>query len=76
MQVQTQPSTTRVVAGSLVAGAAIALALSLVVLPGATESVVTGSMLVGFGCGWALLAVLSARRTGRPQRWAASRPSR
>jgi len=62
--------TTRVVAGSLAAGAVIALVLSLVIFAGATESVITGSMLVGFGCGWATLAVLSARGTS-PQRWAA-----
>lgn len=62
---------TRFVAGSLLAGAVVALALSTLVFPGATESVVTGSLLVGFGCGWALLAVLSARRTSQPQPWAA-----
>jgi pimeloyl-ACP methyl ester carboxylesterase len=62
---------TRVVAGSLLVGAVIALVLSLVVLAGATESVITGSMLVGFGCGWAHLAVRSVRGAGRPQRWAA-----
>ena len=33
----------RVVAGSLVAGAVTALVLTLVVFPGATESVITGS---------------------------------
>ena len=62
---------TRIVIASLAAGAMIALALVLVVFPGATESVVTGSMLVGFGCGWGLLARLSTRRGGRAQRWAA-----
>ena len=59
------------VAGSLVAGALTALVLALVVFPGATEAVITGSMLLGFGLGWALMAVLSTRVTGRPQRWAA-----
>ena len=44
--------------------------LSLVVFPGATESVITGSMLLAFGLGWAMLAVLSARLTSQPQRWA------
>ena len=39
--------------------------------PGATESVITGSVLTGFGLGWTLIAVLTARRTSRPQRWAA-----
>lgn len=61
---------TRVVLGSLVVGALSALVLTLVVLPGATEAVVTGSLLLGFGVGWGTLAVASARRTSRPQRWA------
>jgi pimeloyl-ACP methyl ester carboxylesterase len=63
-------SVTGVVAGSLVVGAAAALVLALVVFPGATEAVMTGSMLLGFGFGWALMAVGSARWTSRPQRWA------
>jgi pimeloyl-ACP methyl ester carboxylesterase len=62
---------TRVVGASLVAGAATALVLSLVVFPGATEGVITGSMLVGFGIGWALMATFSTRLTDQPQRWAA-----
>ena len=59
------------VAGSLAAGAVTALVLTLVVFPGATEAVITGSMLLGFGFGWALMAVLSDRMTSQPQRWAA-----
>jgi pimeloyl-ACP methyl ester carboxylesterase len=59
----------RVVAGSLVAGAVTALVLILVVFPGATESVVTGSALLAFGLGWAMMRVLSARMTIQPQRW-------
>jgi pimeloyl-ACP methyl ester carboxylesterase len=62
---------TRVVAGSLLVGAVIAVVLSLVVFAGATESVITGSMLVGFGCGWAYQAVRSVPGAGRPQHWAA-----
>jgi pimeloyl-ACP methyl ester carboxylesterase len=61
----------RVIAGSLAAGIATALFLTLVVFPGATESVLTGSILFGFGLGWALIAVLSARFTAQPQRWTA-----
>lgn len=63
-------STSRVVAAALLAGAVSALVLSLVVFPGATESVVTGSILVGFGAGWAVLAVLSARLTDQALTWA------
>jgi pimeloyl-ACP methyl ester carboxylesterase len=63
-------SVPRVVLGSLVLGAVTALALVTVVFPGATEAVVTGSLLIGFGLGWAALALVSARRTTRPQTWA------
>ena len=59
-----------VVAGSLLAGLAAALVLVLVVFAGGTEPVITGAALVGFGSGWALLAVLSSRWTSQPQRWA------
>ena len=63
-------SVSRIVAGSLVTGAAAALVLTLVVFAGGTESVITGSALTGFGLGWALIAVLTSRYTSRPQRWA------
>ncbi len=60
----------RIVAGSLLTGGLLAVALPLVVFPGAPEHVITGSALLGFAAGWALLAVLSARMTSQPQRWA------
>ena len=60
-----------VVAGSLLAGLAGAVALVTGPLAGAGEAVITGGLLLGFAVGWALLAVLSARFTDRPQRWAA-----
>lgn len=53
------------------AGAVTAAVLDLVVFAGAAEAVITGASLLGFAVGWALLAVLSTRRTARPQRWAA-----
>ena len=59
-----------VMAGSLLAGLAATLVLVLVVFAGGTEPVITGAALVGFGSGWALLAVLSTRWTSQPQRWA------
>jgi pimeloyl-ACP methyl ester carboxylesterase len=59
----------RIVLGSLAAGLVAALGLALVVFAGAPEATITGSMLVAFGAGWALLGVLSARMTNRPQRW-------
>ena len=60
---------TRVVLGSLATGVAAALVLTMVVLPGATEGVTTGSALLGFGLGWVVLRVRSVR-TSQPQPWA------
>src|SRR3954452_20309825 len=60
-----------VVAGSLLAGLTTAVALVAGPLAGGREAVITGGLLLGFAAGWALLAVLSARLTDRPQRWAA-----
>lgn len=60
----------RIVVGSLLTGLAVAGLLTLVVFAGADEPVITGSALLGFGLGWAMLAVLSSRMTDRPQRWA------
>src|SRR3954468_2983898 len=61
-----------VVAGSLIAGLAAAVGLVVGPLAGGREAVITGGLLLGFAAGWALLAVLSARFTARPQRWAAA----
>src|SRR5690242_12784826 len=63
-------SPARHIAGSLAIGLALALVLVAVVFPGATESVVTGSILVAFGVGWGALAALTSRRTSQAQRWA------
>src|SRR3954469_14776874 len=60
-----------VVGGSLLAGLGAAVALVAGPLAGGREAVMTGGLLLGFAAGWALLAVLSARFTHRPQRWAA-----
>jgi len=59
----------RVVVGSMAAGAATALVLTLVVFAGAGEAVITGATLVAFGVGWALIGLLSTRLTNQPQRW-------
>jgi pimeloyl-ACP methyl ester carboxylesterase len=59
-----------IVATSLGVGLVAALVLVLVVFAGAREHVVTGSALLGFALGWALLAILSIRLTTQPQRWA------
>ncbi len=61
----------RIAAGSVAIGLITAGALTLLVVAGASEPVITGAMLLAFGLGWAVLGVLSARLTNRPQRWAA-----
>ena len=61
----------RIVAGSIAAGLGAAATLSLVVFAGSGESVITGSILLAFAFGWALIAVLTVHHTNRPQRWAA-----
>ena len=54
--------------------AGLVLAVVLVALPfiPGRENVLTGVVLLAFGLGWALLAVLSVRLTDQPQRWAAA----
>src|SRR3954447_6562797 len=59
-----------IIAGSLLTGAAMAAILTLFVFAGAPEPVITGSALLGFAAGWAMLAVLTGRMTDQPQRWA------
>ncbi|HST47298.1 alpha/beta fold hydrolase [Jatrophihabitans sp.] len=58
------------VAVSLLGAAAGAAVLTLGVLAGAPEHVLTGSTLLVFAAGWGLLALLTARWTDRPLRWA------
>jgi len=60
----------RIVVGSLAAGLIIALGLAAGPLAGAEEHVITGSVLLAFALGWAMLAALSTCWTKRPQRWA------
>ncbi|HYO35944.1 MAG TPA: alpha/beta hydrolase [Geodermatophilus sp.] len=59
-----------IIAGSLFTGTVLAVVLPLLVFAGAPEPVITGSALLGFAAGWAMLAVLSIRMTSQPQRWA------
>ena len=49
-----------IIAGSLLTGAVLAAVLPLVVFGGGSEAVITGSALLGFAAGWAMLA--AARR--------------
>ncbi len=75
-ETRTAAATTRsghiglIVVGSLATGLVAALLLVWFVYPGAAEPVVTGSAMLGFGLGWAMLAALSVWRTDQPQRWA------
>lgn len=59
-----------IVAGSVITGLIVASGLAVVVFGGAAEPVITGVVLLAFGLGWAMLALLSSRRTSQPQRWA------
>ena len=60
----------RIVAGSLASGLVTALLLAATPFIPAAESALTGAVLCGFALGWAMLALLSIRRTDQPQRWA------
>lgn len=59
-----------VVTASVATGLVSALVLTLVVLAGASEHVITGSALLAFAAGWAMLGALSTWKTSQPQRWA------
>jgi pimeloyl-ACP methyl ester carboxylesterase len=59
-----------VVLGSIASGFVAALVLSLLAFGGSQEPTITGVILLAFAVGWAMLAVLSVRRTDQPQRWA------
>ncbi len=60
-----------VVAISVVVGLATATAFAVVAFAGGEEHVITGTAMLAFALGWALLAACSARWTDQPQRWAA-----
>jgi thioesterase domain-containing protein len=61
-----------IAAGSLAAGVLTAGLLATASFIPATESGVTGAILLGLALGWAMVAVLSVRFTDQPQRWAAA----
>ena len=65
-----RPTIGWIVAGSLILGFVLAVALVAFPFAGAEENMISGIVLLSFAFGWALLAVLS-RRTEQPQRWAA-----
>jgi pimeloyl-ACP methyl ester carboxylesterase len=57
--------------GSIVAGAALALAFAFTFASGGSEPLVTGSVLFAFGLGWGLMAFTSSRFSAQPQPWTA-----
>ena len=61
-----------IVAGSLATGLLTGLLLVSAPFIPPQEGAVTGALLCGFAVGWAMVAVLSARFTAQPQRWAAA----
>lgn len=60
----------RVVAGSLAAGFVAAVILLFLPVGTVDADFSLAMVLLGWGLGWALLAVLSIRSTDQPQRWA------
>lgn len=58
------------IVGSQIAGLAVAIFLVTGPVAGGSEATITGSVLLAFGLGWGLLAILSTRFTDQPQRWA------
>ena len=54
---------------SLVAGIVLAIALLLGPASGASEPMITGSVMFAFGLGWGLMAFLSTRYSAQPQPW-------
>jgi pimeloyl-ACP methyl ester carboxylesterase len=59
-----------IVAGSLIIGFVTALVLVLGPVAGAREDIISGTVLLVFAAGWAMLAVLSTRWINQPQPWA------
>jgi pimeloyl-ACP methyl ester carboxylesterase len=54
---------------SIVASGVMAIVLVLLVAREGSEPLVTGSVLLAFGLGWALMAYFADRFGGEPQRW-------
>jgi hypothetical protein len=54
---------------SILVGGVLAFALAYVTAPDGSEPLETGSVLLAFGLGWALMAWLTTRLSGQSQRW-------
>src|SRR5262245_58473450 len=59
----------RAIALSVAAGLAVAALFVIAVFPGAPEATLTGSLLIAFGFGWAVMGWATSRFTNRPLRW-------
>src|SRR4051812_21926691 len=53
----------------IAAGGVLAVMLALLTARSGSEPVVTGSVLLAFGLGWAVMAWLTTRFSSQPQRW-------
>ena len=73
MNVPQQSTSTRspvlAILASLVVGIVLAVALLLGPASGASEPMITGSVMFAFGLGWGLMALLSTRYSAQPQTW-------
>jgi pimeloyl-ACP methyl ester carboxylesterase len=54
---------------SIAVGALLGVVFLLLTAPDGSEPLVTGSVLVAFGLGWALMAYLTGRFSAQPHRW-------
>jgi pimeloyl-ACP methyl ester carboxylesterase len=54
---------------AIATGGVLAVVLALMTARSGSEPVVTGSVLLAFGLGWALMAWLTIRFSSQPQRW-------
>ena len=73
MNVQQHSTSTRspvlAILASLVGGIGLAIALLLGPASGASEPMITGSVMFAFGLGWGLMAFLLTRYSAQPQPW-------
>lgn len=63
------PSPVLAILGSLLAGLVLAIVLAVVQAASASEPSIAGSVLLAFGIGWGLMALLTTRFSSQPQAW-------
>lgn len=57
------------IAGSIIAGLALAVAFVVGPTSGGSEAAIIGGVLLAFGLGWGLMAYTTGRFSAQPQRW-------